>query len=763
MSTMTVRQERGMKNRSIRPTLIALMLSAGLFPAHAALGQATAVAPPVIAQSTTLADASTRAWADARLGKADAAIAALKGLPVDSTASEVSDLRASVDLLERNLAKREATRAEKITETSKKLDELLTKPDAESLSEALKEAVGLHWLRTDKAAFKAEPRTRDLISRADTAAKAAEAKGRWFTANELFFRLNALLEEEGIYKADVRRLGLRLSMIRLYAPQEFWKLRNDERVKAGKSPLPPYNNLGENYVKKIEFISSGMVRTAIVNAANQQIDRKPLKDVLAGGIESLRTFATTTDLQAVFPGLANQAKLDAFLAYLSTWDTRLADPAFTATRGTADELFTGLLATNTKTINVPDNALLHELGNGSMSRLDEFTAIIWPDEVPRFDRMTQGNFVGVGVQIQIDEATQLIKIVTPLEGTPAQRAGIKAGDLIKRIDGQSADGISLNQAVDLITGEANSRVTVTMQRDTEQADKDGKTVTQDIDFNLVRAIIPVTSVKGWKRTGAREDAWDWYIDPDNRIGYIRLTQFTEDTTADLRAAIKQMQADKGLAGLILDLRFNPGGLLTEAVSVSNTFIDKGVIVSTEGTMQGEKREASPEGTLAKGIPLAVLINEGSASASEIVSGAIRHYADIGQINAIVVGERSFGKGSVQNVWPLTNKAKIKITTQYYKLPDGRILHRKPGASVWGVDPHMKVEMLPEVMADALKLRQDADVLPIDQNGRVIVDPRTPAPSPDKLITDGLDVQLQTALVLLKAKAVAQSPKAQARQ
>ncbi|MBY0263378.1 MAG: hypothetical protein K2Q20_13605, partial [Phycisphaerales bacterium] len=119
------------------------------------------------------------------------------------------------------------------------------------------------------------------------------------------------------------------------------------------------------------------------------------------------------------------------------------------------------------------------------------------------------------------------------------------------------------------------------------------------------------------------------------------------------------------------------------------------------------------------------------------------------------------KGSVQNVWPLTSKAKIKITTQYYKLPDGRILHRKPGATVWGVDPHMKVEMLPEVVSDALKLRQDADVLPIDQDGKVIVDPKTPAPSPDKLITDGLDVQLQTALVLLKAKVVGQSPKAQA--
>ncbi|MBY0262080.1 MAG: hypothetical protein K2Q20_07030, partial [Phycisphaerales bacterium] len=145
-----------MKNRSIRPTLLALLLAAGMLPAPS-FAQST-VAPPAPPAATTLADASTRAWADARLGKADAAIAALKGLPLDNTAADVADLRASVALLEKNLAKREATRAEKIAETSKKLDDLLAKTDADSLSEALKEAVSLHWISTDKAAFKAQPR-----------------------------------------------------------------------------------------------------------------------------------------------------------------------------------------------------------------------------------------------------------------------------------------------------------------------------------------------------------------------------------------------------------------------------------------------------------------------------------------------------------------------------------------------------------------------------------------------------------------------------
>jgi carboxyl-terminal processing protease len=710
-------------------------------------------ADPAVAPPTALAEVTTRAWADARNNDAQGVIAALRALPGEAPGAAV---RSSAEALERNLAKRETLRSEKISEVEKKLTEQLAKDGADALSEALKHAVELFTLRTDKAALKAEPRIVTLIDKAAQAAREAESRGEWFIANELFFRLNTLMEEEGTFKADVRRLGLRLSMIRLYAPEEFWKLRNDERIKTGKSPLPPYNGLGESYTDKIDRINQGMVKTAIVNASAQQIDRKPLRDVLAGGVEALRTFATTTDLQRVFAGLGDRAKRDALVAFLDSWSKRLSDPTFAATRATVDEFVTALLAENAKSINVPDNALLHELGNGAMARLDEFSAIIWPDELARFERMTQGNFRGVGVQIQIDEATQLIKVVTPLEGTPAQRAGVKAGDLIKKIDGKSAVGISLNQAVDLITGPVDTRVMLTMERETGQTDADGKALTQEIDFDLVRAVIPVTSVKGWKRTGAREDAWDWFIDPAGRIGYVRLLQFTDDTTRDLHAAIGQMTADGPLAGLILDLRFNPGGLLTEAVSVANTFIDKGLIVSTEGTMPGERREAAPDDVLLRDVPLAVLINEGSASASEIVAGAIKHYADKGQLNAIVVGDRSFGKGSVQNVWPLTNRARVKITTQYYKLPDGRILHRKPGAATWGVDPHLKVEMLLDTVADALKLRQDADVLPIDENGKVVVDPKTPAPDPRKLIDDGLDVQLHTALVLLQSKAAARA-------
>jgi len=317
-------------------------------------------------------------------------------------------------------------------------------------------------------------------------------------------------------------------------------------------------------------------------------------------------------------------------------------------------------------------------------------------------------------------------------------------------------GISLNQAVDLITGPIGSPVTITMQRKTGAKDENGKELSEDRDFTLNRAQIPLVSVKGWKRSGKKETEWDYMLDPTNRIGYVRLQQFTEDTTKDLRTAIKEMRKDGPLNGLILDLRFNPGGLLTEAVSVASTFVDHGTIVSTQGRaggVEGETKPAAPGSVSVKNTPLAVLINEGSASASEIVSGALRFYADRGDIHAVLIGQRSFGKGSVQNVWSLSNNTKMKLTTQYYKLPDGRILHRRPGSSVWGVDPHLKIDELPETQSEALKLRTDDDVCTIDEKGNIVCNPNT---NPQKILDDGLDVQLQTALAVLQAEAAAKA-------
>lgn len=719
-----------------------LATAGGLFSASSVANGAEPDMPvqsPVMNTGSTPSEFARLLWQSAKQQRESALREMLGAAPGDAA------LLPTVQSLESSLSKREQTRQERLTEARAKLDaKLADKDDKKAVSEALRHANEMFMLTTDKAGFLMEPQIAGLIAEAERAAREAEAAEDWFMANELFFRLHLLLEEQGRFRPDVERLASRLSMMRLYVPEKFWELRNRERLQAGKSSLPPYNGLGESYRDKLKGIDKLLVILATSAAERQQIEQVPMRELIIAGIESLKVMMTTTELRSAFPTLDDEAARGAMLAFLDDRIGRVRTSRAEPNRQTLSDVLDDILEQNRRSVSLPSEAILHEFGNGAMGRLDEFSSIIWPDEVPRFERMTSGVFVGVGIQIQLDDESQMIKVVTPLEGTPAQRAGIQKDDLIKKINGQSAVGISLNQAVDLITGPRDSAVTLTIER-----------AGTEMEFSMSRTRIEQVSVKGWRRTGAREDEWDWFIDPDNRVGYVRLTGFNEKTTSELRSAVSEMRR-QGVRGLILDLRFNPGGLLTEAISVSNLFVRSGTIVSTRGTTPGESRSATRDPDKITDIPVAVLINEGSASASEIVSGAIKHYADKGDIDAILVGQRTFGKGSVQNVWNLPPRSKMKLTTQYYMLPDGRIIHRRPGDSDWGVTPHLLVDMLPQQTSDALKFRQEADVMPTDAAGRVIQSEISKT-DPRKLLDDGMDPQLHWALVLLKSRAVAAGP------
>jgi carboxyl-terminal processing protease len=639
-------------------------------------------------------------------------------------------------------------------------------------------------LTIDKAAVLKDARIVSLIASAEAGAKKAEGRSDWLTANELYSRLNMLLEEQGLYKDDVKRETERLTMIRMYAPERFWSLRNNRRnaeiawkathkdiqtdaederttttaadAKARKEaetkPLPPYNAMGDDYQSKLVGIDESMVLNALNRAYHRHVEHTGMDKILHAAIDNVRTMVTTEDLKPVFEGLAKDDARTKMLAFLDTEDAKVDRAG--AGAGTSDmlSLVQRMGDVNDQTVKLPRAALMHEFGTGGMMALDEFSAIIWPDEIRRFNRNTQGRFVGVGIQIELDPLWN-IRVVTPLDGTPAQKAGVLPGDLIKKIDGKSTEGFTLDQAVDVITGPAETNVNITLERD-----EGGKKV--EIDFPLTRQQIDVATVKGWKRLGAKEDAWDWFIDPDQKIGYVRLTQFADRTDAELDRAIDQMKAN-GLSALILDLRFNPGGLLDQAVQVVSRFIDHDAakhndgmvvtthtkdnqLVQTEPVLKGKARLA--------GIPVVVLINEGSASASEIVSGALQDYAKAGDLKVLLLGSRSFGKGSVQNVWPMEMKnsaAAVKVTTQYYHLPAGRMIHRLPGATQWGVDPGLKVEMLPLQITDALLLRTNADVLKLGEKPEAGGDAE-PA-KPEDLVNKGLDLQLETAMVILESQ------------
>jgi carboxyl-terminal processing protease len=732
-----------------------LWTTASLWASAASLatlaGSATAQTQVVAAAESS---ASRTLWSSAREGSWDKFHTALTEIAGQDPAAD--GLAKSALSLRNNIELREAERLRRQGEVREQFTKALEGEQTDiGLAKALRAAIELQLLAADREALLAEPDIKAVIQNAEQAARDAETRADLLTSFELFSLLNTMMEESAVYKADARRLSQRLEMIRLYVPETLWKLRNDRQNAAGDTPLPPYNKFGDDYEVKLATIDQTLLRRAFARA-RLHVEQRQLNEVLLGGLEAVRTMVTTDYLRQAFPTLAEESPRTEFITTLDTEIARVKAFDRPVDDGQIEIIIDRVRRANEQTVRIPTPALLHELGNGAMGHLDEFSGIIWPDEVRRFNKMTQSSFVGVGIQIEYDELSS-VRVVTPLEGTPAQRAGIHPGDVIKRVDGRDIFGLTLDQAVDVITGPEGTNVTLTIERKTEAPAAEDGPQKEEKDFVLRRSIINVPTVKGWKRNGDREDDWEWFVDAQRGIGYVRLTQFSENSSRELDAAVRAMQRT-GLNAMILDLRFNPGGLLDQAVKITRRFIKTSggfvVMMQGPGGMISSPEYTIPSQARLADIPIVVLINEGSASASEIVSGALKAYAKDGPLNGdldvVVVGGRSFGKGSVQNVWDITSNAKVKVTTQYYMLPDRSIIHRRPGAPVWGVEPDLKVEMLPKQTADALLLRRNADVLALNEGGRTQADFIKEA-NPDDLIAKGLDLQLEAALVMLQSK------------
>ncbi len=315
----------------------------------------------------------------------------------------------------------------------------------------------------------------------------------------------------------------------------------------------------------------------------------------------------------------------------------------------------------------PDDAKLIEAAiNGMLSSLDPHSSYMDAKAYRDMQVQTKGEFGGLGIEVTEEDGE--IKVVSPIDDTPASKAGILSGDVITAIDGDSVQGMTLDQAVDKMRGAVNSAVKLEIAR---------KGVKDPIEFKIVREIIKVESVRSHVEAGD--------------IGYIRITQFTEQTADGLRSALEKMKteipADK-FKGYILDLRNNPGGLLDQSIDVVNAFVDKGEIVSTRGRNpdDAQRFDARPGGDLSNGKPLVVLINGGSASASEIVAGALQDHK-----RATLIGTRSFGKGSVQTIMPLGEDGALRLTTARYYTPSGRSIQAE------GIQPD--IQIVEDVPAD----------------------------------------------------------------
>lgn len=294
---------------------------------------------------------------------------------------------------------------------------------------------------------------------------------------------------------------------------------------------------------------------------------------------------------------------------------------------------------------VDDKVLIQSAIDGMLSHLDPHSSYLPPNDFDDMRVQTKGEFGGLG--IEVTQENGVVKVVAPIEGTPADKAGVQSGDLITAVNGESVMGLSLNEAVDLMRGPVGSDITVTLSREGKE---------EPFDVKITRDVIKVSPVKARLEDG---------------VVILRLTTFNEQTYSDMEKALEeQVKAAGGLdkvTGVVVDLRNNPGGLLNQAISVVDAFLDSGEIVSTRGRdpQDSERFNATP-GDLTKGKPMAVVINGGSASASEIVAGALKDHH-----RAVIIGTESFGKGSVQTIMPVQGEGAIRLTTARYYTPSGR--------------------------------------------------------------------------------------------
>ena len=293
--------------------------------------------------------------------------------------------------------------------------------------------------------------------------------------------------------------------------------------------------------------------------------------------------------------------------------------------------------------------------NGLLQSLDPYSAYMTPESFNEMQTETSGEFGGLGIEVSMESG--VVKVVTPMDDTPASRAGIKAGDYIVKINDTQVQGKSLSEAVDLMRGPVGSDIELTIRRIGQK---------KALTFNIVREIIQIKSVK----TDILE----------KNIGYLRLTSFNENSSAQIKKEIKKFEKNKNIKGYILDLRNNPGGLLSQAIEITDFFLDNGEIVSTKSRKNSENRKYfATNGDLTNGKTLIVLINYGSASAPEIVAGALKDHK-----RAVLLGENSYGKGSVQSIIPLKNNGAIRLTIAKYYLPSGLSI------SEVGVSPDIEI-------------------------------------------------------------------------
>lgn len=618
---------------------------------------------------------------------------------------------------------------------------------AGELEESLVNLIEAKMLADDAKVFLAEKRTTNLVSKIEDMAAKAEAEHDWVEAGTLYRLLNTLFDKTRPYLKQAKKVALHEQALALYNPKKLVALYKEQAkrthladhnnaVKKKKAPI--LNDAGDEpeiettpWQDRLKNITPRIVQEELFYAARRHIERPGYAKLLTGAIDSLDTTVSTEGLAETVPQLADAKKVAAFRRKLADLRQEVVADGNNMSLQAALSVIGKAQDASEQTVKLPDEMVLYELGMGITGRLDDFSNLIWPEQIPEFERMISGEFFGIGVQLSRDASE--LTVITPMDDTPAMRAGIRAGDVITHVNGHPTSTWTIDRAIKEITGEEGTPVTLKLRR--AGADK-------PIEVTLTRAKIEVGSIRGWSRTGnLAKDKWNYWLDQPRGIAYIRMSQFVGQSVEDMDKAVKQAQSQAPIQALVLDLRYNPGGLLDAAADAADRFLAKGRIVSTVDADGHENQLFTARSGNEYGkFPVVVLVNEGSASASEILSGALQENHRV-----TVMGTNSYGKGSVQHILPVAHQSALfKLTMEHYALPTGRIIHREPDSKIWGVQPDIACPMTREESLDLAEAREEADY---GKNA----DPESKRPprTAKEILHDGLDPQVLTAKIYLE--------------
>jgi carboxyl-terminal processing protease len=727
-----------MNIRYLRTQFLCIVLTALLAPAAAQ------------AQTNSTAQWSTKVWSAASGGNWDSVNELLSEVPPGDDAVLI-DFKEQLATFKQNRSSESKATSEAREEA---LQEMNKQFKSGNILQAMQSAVNAQTLSNSLDDILYNEDVQKVLTKAQDEVSAHAESKNILTTQTLLYYLRTFYEgtsRRDLYDAwndQLEDVALHVSLLRQYAPKHLHALFVKRAEILGDEPPDDYNKqASDSWVERVNDIDKTIVVRSLTTAVNEHISSVSWDSLIEGGLQAIRKLGNIPVIDETFQK-ASESRLQK--SWLSSVDEELESYKeylqHISGKRCLTQILDRLFAANEQAMQLPEGMILREFGDGAMSKLDKYSAIIWPDEWRHFQQQTEGRFVGVGIVIRENPKGEIL-VVNPIEGSPAYYGGVQPDDVIVSVNGTSASGWSLNDAVDRITGPQGTFVNLTLRRPSCE---------EPVDVMLTRDTIKLHSVQGWWKKDLDEDGqpnWDWYVDRDNKIGYIKLTGFSDESYTDMLTAIRELEQEGTPTGLILDLRYNPGGLLPIARQISNLFVSSGTIVSGEAANGEElfRMRARPNRAFLSDWPVVILINQGSASASEIVAGCVQAH-DAG----IIVGQRSWGKGSVQTVHSISSESNVKLTTQYYRLPSpdggttkGRLVHKRRGSTDWGVIPDVEVVMSPDQISKSNELRQKADIILIDTE----TDER---PDIQTLITEGLDPQLETALLLLRANAVSRT-------